>query len=213
MKRRKRSFARVPAGGLPPAAERLARTMTKLAAKRLKESARLKVAVAASHRTQFARCAGLVIDAIRRGHTLFFFGNGGSAADAQHLACEFVGRFLRERRALPAVALTTDTSAMTSISNDYGFTHVYARQIEGLVRRGDVVFALSTSGRSPSVVSGIRAAKARGAAVVGLTVAKGRAMAAMCDVAFVVPSAATPRIQEVHITIGHVICELADAAV
>ncbi len=185
--------------------------MQKLAIASLNESARVKLALAKGHRQQFARAATLLIDALKGGHTLFFFGNGGSAADAQHLAAEFVGRYIRERQALPAIALTTDTSALTAISNDYGYHRVFARQIEALVRRGDVAIAISTSGRSPSVLEGIRAARTKGAAVIGLTGAGGGAMAAHCDVVFKVPSTSTPRIQEAHITIGHILCELADA--
>lgn len=197
--------ARVPAAANP------GRAVLGLARRRLSESARVKTRLGSTHRRQFVRAAGLIADAVRGGRFFFFFGNGGSAADAQHLAAEFVGRFARERRALPAVALTTDSSALTSIGNDYGFDRVFARQVEGLVRRGDVVFALSTSGRSPSVLEGIRAARRAGAAVIGFTGAKGKGMAAECDVAFVVPSADTPRIQECHITVGHILCEIADA--
>ncbi len=189
---------------------RATETMRARAAAWLTMSAKIKMRLARTHGRQFERAAAIIIGALKSGRTLFFFGNGGSAADSQHLACEFVGRFIRERRSLPAIALTTDTSALTSIGNDYGFSNVFARQIEGLVRPGDVVFAISTSGRSPSVTNGIAAAKSKGATVIAMTGAKGRRMAASCDVAFVVPTTLTPQVQESHIAIGHILCALAD---
>jgi len=142
---------------------------------------------------------------------LLLFGNGGSAADAQHIAAEFVGRFLRERRALPAIALTTDTSALTSIGNDYGFDDVFARQVRGLGTRGDVALAISTSGRSPNVLRAVEAAREIGLKVVALTGGDGGALAAAADVTLrVSASTISARIQETHILIGHVICELVD---
>lgn len=183
-----------------------------VAARWLRESARVKTALARTHAGAFARAGGLITGALRDGRKLLLFGNGGSAADAQHLATEFTGRFLRERRALPAIALTTDTSALTSIGNDYGFVRVFARQVEALAGPGDVVVAITTSGGSPNVLAGVAAARAKHAAVIGLTGAKGRAFAARCDVAFVVPSRFTPHVQESHIAIGHILCELADEA-
>jgi len=156
--------------------------------------------------------AGLMVAALRAGRTLLFCGNGGSAADAQHLAAEFMGRYLRDRAPLPALALTVDTSALTAIGNDYGFEQVFARQLNGIGRPGDVLVALSTSGRSPNVLRAIEAAKVLGIATIGLTGRQGGDMAALCDVCLRVPADRTPRIQELHIAVGHVLCELVEDA-
>lgn len=184
----------------------------RIAAKWLRESAKLKIRVAASHGPAFEKAEALLTDSLRGGGKVLLFGNGGSAADAQHIAGEFVVRFLRTRGALPAIALTTDTSVLTAASNDWGPNLVFSRQVEALARPGDVVIAISTSGSSPNVREGIRAARSRGASVIGLTGTKGRGMARTCDVAFVVPSRFTPQIQESHIAIGHILCELVDRA-
>ena len=156
--------------------------------------------------------ARLLLEAFRAGRRVFFFGNGGSAADAQHLAAEFVNRFLRERPPLPALALTTDTSVLTSVANDRAYDEVFARQIEALAAEGDVAVALSTSGRSPSVVRAVEVARKLGLRVVVLTGARGEGLARAADVALVVPSEATPRVQEVHLLAGHVLCDLVEAA-
>jgi D-sedoheptulose 7-phosphate isomerase len=157
------------------------------------------------------RAIGIVADALGTGHKLLLFGNGGSAADAQHLAAEFVGRFMRERRALPAVALTTDTSALTAIANDYGYDEVFARQVRALGARGDVALAISTSGKSPSVLRAVEACREIGITTIGLTGGDGGALAGAVDVSLrVSASRLSPRIQETHILIGHVICELVD---
>ncbi len=153
------------------------------------------------------------IAALKNGNTVFFMGNGGSAADSQHLAAEFVGRFQKERRGLPAVALTTDTSILTAVGNDYGFDAVFARQVEALVRAGDVVVGFSTSGNSPTVLKALQAAKDRDAIAVGLTGRSGGKMAAICDVCIKVPADVTARIQEAHILIGHIVCGLVDEEV
>jgi D-sedoheptulose 7-phosphate isomerase len=145
------------------------------------------------------------------GGTLAFAGNGGSAADAQHIAAELVGRFIDERRGLPAIALTTDTSALTAISNDYGYDEVFARQVRALGRAGDVAVAISTSGRSPSVLRAVAAARELGMRTIGLTGGDGGALVSAVDVALrVSASTLSCRIQEVHILAGHVICELVD---
>ncbi len=157
------------------------------------------------------RMTRLVASTVRRGRTVFFVGNGGSAAEAQHLAAEFVVRFARDRGPLPAVALTTDTSILTAAANDYGFTHVFARGVEALGRRGDLLVALTTSGRSPNVLAAIRAARARGMGVLGMTGASGRAFARRCDACLVVPSRVTARVQEIHLLVGHLCCEAAEA--
>jgi len=156
------------------------------------------------------RCAEEITEALRRGKKILICGNGGSAADAQHIAAEFVGRFERERRAWPAIALTTDTSALTALSNDYGYEGVFARQVEALAQEGDVVIGISTSGNSPNVIAAIMAARKIGCRTIGLTGAKGKRLSPLCDASVLAPSARTARIQEAHIAIGHIWCELAD---
>ena len=155
----------------------------------------------------------MIITALNAGNTVYFMGNGGSAADSQHLAAEFVGRFRKERGGLPAVALTTDTSILTAVGNDYGFDNIFARQIEALVKAGDVVVGLSTSGNSANVVRALEAAAQRRAHTIGLTGQSGGIMASVCDICLKVPSEITARIQEAHILIGHIICELVDEEV
>lgn len=155
-----------------------------------------------------ARVATLCCSALARGGRVFLAGNGGSAADAQHIASELVGRLDRDRPALAAVALTTDTSALTAISNDYGFTQIFARQLRALARTGDVFIALSTSGRSPNVIEAARTARDLGLRVVGLTGQSGGPLAEHCDLCLRVPSLETARIQEAHITLGHILCGL-----
>jgi D-sedoheptulose 7-phosphate isomerase len=154
--------------------------------------------------------AEAVGQSLRNGGKVLLFGNGGSAADSQHIAAEFVGRFVRERRALPAIALTTDTSAMTSIGNDYGFDFIFERPVRAFGRRGDVVIAISTSGRSPNILNALAAARELGLTTIALTGARGVEFARQSDIGIVVPSSCTARIQEIHITIGHLICELVD---
>jgi D-sedoheptulose 7-phosphate isomerase len=159
-----------------------------------------------------AEAAEFAIASLESGGTVYFCGNGGSAADAQHLAAELAGRYLVERPALAAVALSTNTSAVTAIGNDYGFDQVFSRQLEALGTAGDVLVAISTSGRSPNVVAAIETAHRLGMSVIGMTGAPGRAFAALCDVALVTPDAATPRIQEGHIAMGHVLCGLIEGS-
>ncbi|MBI3490831.1 MAG: SIS domain-containing protein [Acidobacteria bacterium] len=154
--------------------------------------------------------AAAVIDALRGGGKLLLFGNGGSAADAQHVAAEFVGRFQRERAALAAIALTTDTSILTSVGNDYSFDRVFVRQIEALGRPGDVALGISTSGASTNVVAALDAAKARGLRTIALTGRDGGAVGRAAAIHVNVPSASTARIQEVHRTLLHVICDLVE---
>jgi D-sedoheptulose 7-phosphate isomerase len=146
--------------------------------------------------------------ALNNGGKVLIFGNGGSAADAQHFACELVGRFLRDRRALPAIALTADTSAVTAIANDYGFDRVFVRQIEALGRAGDVAIGISTSGSSPNVLAGIAAAQACGMKTVAFTGGGGGPIGAAADVHVNVPHDLTPRVQEVHRTLIHAVCDL-----
>lgn len=154
--------------------------------------------------------AAICRNALQNGGTIFFMGNGGSAADCQHIAAEFVGRFVKERCGLPAVALTTDTSILTAVGNDYGFEQVFARQVEALVREGDVVVGISTSGNSANVVLAMDKARLKGAKTVGMTGQKGGKLAECCNLCLQVPSQVTARIQETHILMGHIVCELID---
>jgi len=157
-----------------------------------------------------SRAAEIVMGALQSGRKLLLAGNGGSAADAQHLATELVVRFKKNRAALPAIALTTDSSVLTAIGNDLGFEHVFSRQIQALGRPGDVFLGISTSGRSPNILSACQAAREIEMAVVGFTGASGGAMTALCDALVRVPSDDTPFIQQVHIAIGHTLCAIAE---
>ncbi|MFA7350777.1 MAG: SIS domain-containing protein [Methylotenera sp.] len=148
---------------------------------------------------------------IKNGGKILLMGNGGSAADSQHIAAEIVGRFKKERKGLPAIALTTDTSIITSVGNDYGYDYIFARQIEALCRPEDLVIGLTTSGNSANVVSAIVAAKAIGATTVGLTGGTGGKLNALCDYNIVIPSNVTARIQEAHIFVGHSLCEILES--
>ena len=153
---------------------------------------------------------GRVAAALQGGGRLMLCGNGGSAADSQHIAAELTGRFVRDRRPLAAMALTTDTSALTSIGNDYAFDDVFSRQVTALGRRGDVLLAISTSGNSRNVVLAVQAARAEGMDCIGLLGRDGGVLKALCDLAVVVPSTTTARIQEAHIFIGHMLCALVE---
>lgn len=148
---------------------------------------------------------------IKNGGKILLMGNGGSAADSQHIAAEIVGRFKKERKGLPAIALTTDTSIITSVGNDYGYDYIFARQIEALCRPEDLVIGLTTSGNSANVVSAIQAAKTIGATTVGLTGGTGGKLNALCDYNIVIPSNVTARIQEAHIFVGHSLCEILES--
>jgi D-sedoheptulose 7-phosphate isomerase len=174
-------------------------------------SARAREVFLAENAAALERAIELVAGALGGGRKVLLFGNGGSAADAQHIAAEFVGRLLRERRPLPAIALTTDTSALTAIANDYGYDDVFARQVRALGTTGDVALAISTSGRSPSVLRAVEACRERGITTIALTGGDGGELAARAEVSLCVSaSTLSPRIQETHILIGHVICELVD---
>jgi D-sedoheptulose 7-phosphate isomerase len=155
-----------------------------------------------------ARAAHLIIEKMRTGGKLLIFGNGGSAADAQHIAAELAFKFVRERAALPALALTTDSSLLTAISNDRSFELVFARQIQALGRKGDIALAISTSGNSRNVIEAVKEARKLEIATVGLLGAGGGELGKLVDLALIVPHRDTPRIQEVHIAIGHIICQL-----
>lgn len=151
--------------------------------------------------------ARAVADALKAGNKLLLIGNGGSAADAQHIAAEIVGRYKQERPGWAAIALTTDTSALTAIANDYGFEQVFARQVQGLARRGDILFALTTSGRSPNILAALKTARDMGVTTVGFTGAKGESMRTACDHLFVSPTDDTPVIQQIHMMAMHAICD------
>ena len=179
-------------------------------ADRLEESARIKRAIAESNLNEIEQIVGFIIKAYKAGGKVVLFGNGGSAADAQHIAGELVGRFLMERRALPAIALTTNTSTLTAMANDYGYETVFSRQVEALVNEKDVVIGISTSGSSPNVIEAMKAAKMKGARTIGLTGDSLGKLADVADLVLAVPSDSTPRIQEAHITIGHIVCELVE---
>lgn len=157
-----------------------------------------------------AECASVIVDTLKKGGKLLICGNGGSAADAQHIAAEFVGRYETERRALPAVALTTDTSALTALANDYDFSRVFARQVDALAAEGDCLIAISTSGSSPNIIEAVMAARNRGCRIIGMTGSKGKKLASLSDAAIMVPTERTARIQEVHITVAHAWCEFVD---
>ncbi len=175
------------------------------------DSVRVKQVFLAECGAALERAIDLVADAFRDGHTVLLFGNGGSAADAQHLAAEWTGRFHRERRPLAAIALTTDTSALTAIANDYGFEDVFALQVRALARAGDVAIAISTSGDSPNVLRAVEACRELGVRTIGLTGGTGGQLAGLVDVSLrVSASTLSARIQETHITIGHVLCEMVD---
>lgn len=159
------------------------------------------------------RAGRLLADTLLRGGKVLLFGNGGSAAEAQHIAAELVGRFSRQRRALPAVALTTDTSALTALANDWGFERIFARQVEALASPGDAVIALSTSGASPNVLAAVVAARELKCAIVCVTGLRGTRLSGLCDAPVVVPSAVTERVQEASLVVGHVWCEMIDACI
>jgi D-sedoheptulose 7-phosphate isomerase len=178
------------------------------------QSLEVKQAIAASEQllSQIVRVARAMADVLESGGRIFFFGNGGSAADAQHLAAELVGRFALERRALPAMALSVNNSVVTAIGNDYGFDQVFSRQLEGLARAGDLAIGITTSGKSANVVRAMHSGRAMGLRTVALTGARGGQIRAAVDECLCVPSDITPRIQEGHILIGHMLCEYAERA-
>jgi phosphoheptose isomerase len=188
----------------------MASVVTDAIARALRDGARLRHATLERCGAEIEAAARLVVDALARGNKVLVFGNGGSAADAQHIAAELVGRFVVERAPLPAVALTVDSSALTAIANDYGYEQVFARQLGGLGAEGDVAIAITTSGTSPNVLAAVEVARQKRISVVGLTGAKGAAFAEVCDACVVVPSTNTARIQEIHITVGHLLCEAVD---
>lgn len=157
------------------------------------------------------RAGNLICDTLTNGGKVLLCGNGGSAADAQHIAAELVGCYEKQRRSWPSIALTTDTSALTAVSNDLGYEQVFARQIAGLARPGDVLIAISTSGKSQNILMAVAKAKELGCKTIALTGGTGEPLASSCDYAVIVPAKRTARVQEAHITIGHLWCEMVDA--
>jgi len=178
--------------------------------KAFSDSAAVKQQFAREHADRIATVAQLLVTAFRAGHKVLLFGNGGSATDAAHIAAEFVGRYKRERPPLPAIALATDIAAITCIANDYGFDELFARQIRAHGRKGDIAIGISTSGNSPNVLKGVAAARECGMITVAWTGGAGGKLAALVEHPFIVPSSVTARIQESHITLGHVLCELVE---
>jgi D-sedoheptulose 7-phosphate isomerase len=178
--------------------------------KAFSDSATVKQQFARDHADRIAQVAALMVTAFREGRKVLLFGNGGSATDAAHIAAEFVGRYKRERKPLPAIALATDIAAITCIANDYGFDELFARQVRAHGQKGDIAIAISTSGNSPNVLKGVAAARECGMITIAWTGGTGGTLAGLVDHPFVVPSTVTARIQESHITLGHVLCELVE---
>ncbi|NWG03439.1 MAG: D-sedoheptulose 7-phosphate isomerase [Syntrophaceae bacterium] len=184
--------------------------MEKIILKRFKESSEVKTRFLRENLPKFIDVIKLISQTFERGNKLFFFGNGGSAADAQHLAAEFVNRYVMERPPLPAIALTTDTSILTSVSNDLTFHEIFAKQIRALGKEGDVAIGITTSGNSPNIIKAFEVAKEMGLKTVALTGNDGGVVAKLVDFSLIVPSSNTPRIQEAHILIGHLLCEMVE---
>ena len=183
---------------------------TQVIASTLRETAQLHATLPSAQRALIAKAGALMTKAIASGRKIIWFGNGGSATQSQHMAGEFVGRFRQDRRSLPSISLTENMASVTAIGNDYAFEQLFSRQLEGLAQAGDVAVGLSTSGNSPNVVRGLHAAKSLRVHTIGLTGGSGGQLAALCDVCICVPSAVTARIQEVHLTIGHLLCALVE---
>lgn len=175
-----------------------------------RESSQLKETFVNENLNRIVAVVEAITKALKMGHKILLFGNGGSAADAQHLAAEFVNRFVIERPPLPAIALTTDTSVLTSIGNDYDFADIFSKQIRAIGQKGDIAWGMSTSGASANVIKALEMAKKIGMVTIGLTGRDGGDVARIADHSLNVAATSTPRIQEVHITVGHVICEMVD---
>jgi D-sedoheptulose 7-phosphate isomerase len=184
--------------------------MEKIILKRFKESSEVNRLFLRENLPKLLDVIKSVSHAFESGNKIFFFGNGGSAADAQHLAAEFVNRYVMDRPPLPAIALTTDTSILTSVSNDLAFDEIFAKQLRALGKEGDVAIGISTSGNSPNIIKAFEVAQEIGMKRVALTGNNGGVISKMADFSLVVPSTSTPRIQEVHILIGHILCEMVE---
>lgn len=179
--------------------------------KSLSDHIKLFQEILLKERENIEECAGLIFETLENKNKILICGNGGSAADAQHIATEFVGRFETERKALPAIALTTDTSLLTALTNDYDFEMVFSRQIEALGKPGDLLIAISTSGKSPSIISAVMTARKIGCKVLGMTGANGKKLSSLSDKSLMIPDTRTARIQEAHITVAHIWCEIIDS--
>jgi len=179
----------------------------------LLESIHVKEQILRTEISKIKHIADIIIEALKKGGKVILFGNGGSAADAQHIAAEFIGRFKKDRSALAAVALTTNTSVLTSLANDYGYEVVFAKQVEALAQKNDVVIGISTSGKAKNVALALKQAKKIGIKSIALTGGDGGDIAKIADIALIVPSGITARIQETHITVGHIICELVEQTI
>ena len=184
--------------------------MENIILKRFKESSEVKTRFLKENLQKLLEVIKLISHCFEVGNKLFFFGNGGSAADAQHLAAEFVNRYMMDRPPLPAIALTTDTSILTSVSNDISFSEVFAKQLRALGKEGDIAIGMSTSGNSPNILRAFEVAKEMEMKTVAITGNDGGALVKIADSSLIVPSASTPRIQEVHILIGHILCEMVE---
>ncbi len=184
--------------------------MQSLVSKAIQEHKELIEIIQDQLQSQIAIAGELILKTIKDGNKILLCGNGGSASDAQHISAEFTGRFLKERRGLPAIALTTDTSALTAIGNDYGFDRVFERQVEALANEGDLLIGISTSGNSTNVLKALDKANTLGCLTIGLSGRDGGEMSELCDINIVVPSTTTARIQEMHILIGHILCAIVD---
>lgn len=176
----------------------------------LEESAQTQMELSKLSSEKIVKASDLIVETYRKGGKVIIFGNGGSAADAQHAASEFVGRFMVDRRSLPAIALTTDSSILTAVSNDYGFENVFSRQVEALADEKDVLIAISTSGTSKNVLDAVKAGKKQKTKIIGLTGKNKSELTQLVDISIDVPSQSTPRIQEAHTTILHIICDLVE---
>lgn len=176
----------------------------------IEESISVKKDVMESRLDAIEKAASAVITTLKAGGKVVLFGNGGSAADSQHIAAELVGRFAKERRALPAIALSTNTSTLTAIGNDYSYAQTFARQLDALAEKKDIVIGISTSGKSENVVEAVKLANSKGIMTIALTGGDGGELAKAAKISIIIPSKVTPRIQEAHITIGHIICEMVE---
>ncbi|MEA3328418.1 MAG: D-sedoheptulose 7-phosphate isomerase [Candidatus Omnitrophota bacterium] len=177
-----------------------------------KESIRVKEKTSREQVEVIVEITRLIIGSLKNGGKVLLCGNGGSAADCQHIACEFIGRFKKDKKPLPAIALSTDTSVLTSLANDYSYELVFAKQLSGLGKKDDILIAISTSGMAPNIIKAVKTAKDLGLKTAAFTGKDGGKLAALADIAFIVPSHDTPRIQETHITAAHAICEIAEEA-
>jgi len=186
--------------------------MTNIIIEELKDHQALVQKVIDSLSGDIGKACEMMVSTLKSGNKVLLAGNGGSAADAQHIAAELSGRFVKERRALPGIALTTDTSALTSIANDYGYQHVFSRQVEALANEGDLFIGISTSGNSQGILNALESAAKLGCKTLGLSGRNGGKMNGLCELNIIVPSDVTARIQEMHILIGHILCKAVDEA-